>query len=91
MFSFELLGVGVLGFECEFVGAFVRFVEDLVEVFFGVLLLGFVVRVRAIVPEVVRGPVGGVDHVCGLEEIRLGEVVCLGPNVFAVEGVDVEL
>ena len=55
------------------------------------LLLDSVVSVGPRVAEVVRGPVGGVDHVSGLEQIRIGEVVCLGPNVFAVEWVELEL
>ena len=68
--------------EGGFVLPLVRFVDDLVEVFFGVAQLCFRVCVG---PEVVGGSVRSVNHVGCFEEVGVLGVVGLCPDVLAVE------
>ena len=62
--AFSFLLAVVWGLEGEFVVAFVRLVDDLVQVFCGELLLGVGGCVCACVAEVVCGTICCVDHVC---------------------------
>ena len=67
--------------EREFVVPFVRFVDDLVQVFRGESLLGGGCCVCARVSEVVRGPISRVDHVCLFVEVFRCGGKCLCPHV----------
>ena len=65
-------------------------VDDLVEVFFGVAELCFVVCVGAVVSEVVGRSVCRIDHMGSFEKVCVIGVVGLCPDVLAVEWIVVE-
>ena len=91
IFCFPLWFLAVRCFEGEFVVPFVRFVDDLVEVFCGEFLLGGGCCVCSCMPEVVCGPVCSVDHVGLFVEVFRRGGQCLRPHMLGVQGVIMEI
>ena len=90
-FCFPLWFLAVRCLEGEFVVSFVRFVDDLVQVFCGESLLGGGCCVCTCVSEVVCGTVCRVDHVGLFVEVFRCSGQCLCPHVPGVQGVVVEI